>query len=91
MAENTVKFRDQEVTLKYPLYSLIKLEEQGVKLADLETDQVEISQLIKIVWAGLICNFKDATVDEVALSYDISDMGQLSEAMSAAFNKVQGK
>lgn len=90
-AKNTVTFRGQEVTLKYPLYALMKLEERGVNIADVNSEQVKITDIVNIVWAGLVCQFPDVTVEEIATVYDMADMEQLAAAMSAAFNKVTGK
>lgn len=88
---NTVHFRGQEVTLKYPLYALMKLEETGVDLSNMDTEKVSITDLVKIVWAGLICQFQDATVEEVAFEFEMSDLEQLGAAMNTAFTKATGK
>lgn len=90
-AKKTVTFRGQEVTLKYPLHALMKLEDAGVSLSDINTDAVKVSDLVKLIWAGLVCQFPDATVEEIANSYEMSDMEQLGQAMTAAFKKATGK
>ncbi|WP_429969157.1 hypothetical protein [Enterococcus sp. AZ136] len=86
----TVNFRGKEVTLKYTLLSLQRLEEQGVSLQDLESmsENVSVTMLIKMVWAGLCLEFRDATLDEVAGAFDITEISQVSEALSYALNSV---
>lgn len=92
-APKTVNFRGQEVTLKYTLLSLQRLEAAGVSLQDLETmgDNVSITVLGKVLWAGLCVQFNDATLEEVLNSYEISDLQEVSEALAAALNNPVGK
>lgn len=95
MAEKTtINFRGQEVTLAYPLLAFKRLEKVGVKLNDLEQmgdDSMEIELLGKLIWAGLSCQFNDATIDEVLLAYEISDLERLSKALNEAFGSAAGK
>ena len=90
MAEDKKKitFRGKQVTLKYPLLALQRLETVGVSLADMEdmSDDLSITLLGQLVWAGLSCEFNDATVDEVLEAFEISDLKDLSEALSSAFS-----
>lgn len=92
-AKKTVKFRNQEVTLKYTLLALQRLEAVGVALQDLETvgDQVSITILGKVLWAGLCVQFNDATLDEVLNSFEIKDLQEVAEALSAALSNTVGK
>lgn len=86
--KKTVKFRGQEVKLHYTLLSMQRLEETGVSLKDLETfgEEVSITSLGKILWAGLCVQFNDATIEEVLNSFELSDLQEVSEAMSAALS-----
>lgn len=91
--KKTVTFRGKEVTLKYTLLSLQRLEQAGVALSELEKlgDEVSITMLGKVLWAGLCVQFNDATVDEVLNSFDISELQEVSEAMTAALSNTVGK
>ncbi|MEG0121913.1 hypothetical protein [Enterococcus sp.] len=89
----TVTFRGQEVTLKYTLLSLQRLEKAGVSLTDLEKigDEISVTMLGKVLWAGLCVQFNDATIDEVLNSFEISELQQVSDAMAAALSNTVGK
>lgn len=86
----TIIFREQEVTLKYPLLAIARLEQKGIKLNDLDLseDNFSVTTLANLVWAGLCLQFPDVTVDEVLSSYDLADLGRLGSAFSAAFNRA---
>lgn len=88
--KKTVKFRGQEVKLHYTLLAMQRLEETGVSLKDLETfgEEVSITSLGKILWAGLCVQFNDATIEEVLNSFELSDLQEVSEAMSAALSSA---
>lgn len=88
VSPKTVNFRGRDVTLKYTLLSMQRLEEQGVSLADMDSEEVSITQIGKMLWAGLCMEFRDATVEEVMASYELSDMTAISEAIAAAMNKT---
>ena len=92
MTDNkTITFRGQEVTLKFPLLAVQRLEDVGVDLMTFgETETISITELVKFIWAGLSCEFRDATIEEVGLAFEISDLQELSEAVGAAF-KGMGK
>lgn len=95
MAEKTkITFRGKKVTLAYPLLAFKRLESVGVKLSELESlgdDSIDIDLLGKLIWAGLSCQFNDATVDEVLVAYDITDLETLSKALNEAFGNAAGK
>lgn len=87
--KNTVNFRGKEVTLKYPLLALQRLEDVGVDITKLGEDgDISITVLGKMVWAGLSVEHRDATLEEVLEGFDISDLQELSEAVGAAFNSM---
>lgn len=91
MAEKTtINFRGQEVTLKFPLLAIQRLEETGVSLSDLGEDDTSISTIIKVVWAGLSCEFRDADIEEIAMSFEMSDLEALSAAINEGFS-AKGK
>lgn len=88
----TINFNNEQVKLKFPLYSLIKLEDvYGVKLADLEHNSDSVSLIAKLVWAGLLYKNPDLTLDEVAMQFDISDLSDIAGAISSAVSKTVGK
>lgn len=85
--KKTIKFRDKEVTLKFPLLAVQRLEDIGVDITSFsEEEDISVTVLGKMVWAGLSCEFRDATLEEVLLSYDIADLTELSEAVGQAFS-----
>lgn len=88
-AKKTVNFRGQDVTLKYTLLSLQRLESVGVSMKDLESlgdEDVSITTVGKMLWAGLCVQFNDATLDEVLNSFEISELQSVSEAMAEALS-----
>lgn len=88
----TVHFRGRDVTLKYTLLSMQRLEAVGVGFAELEKmgegKEVSFSVIGKLLWAGLCVEFNDATLEEVLNSFEISDMASISEAISEAMNRT---
>lgn len=92
-AKKTVNFRGQEVTLKFTLLALQRLEQAGVSLQDLETmgDEISITLLGKVLWAGLCVQFNDATIDEVLNSFEISELQGVADALGAALSNTVGK
>lgn len=89
----TVQFRGQTVRLRYTLLSLQRLESTGVKLSDLETlgEDLSITVLGKVLWAGLCVQFNDATLEEVLNSFELSDLQDVSNALSTALSGSVGK
>lgn len=86
-----VTFREEETVLLYPLYALEKLEDAGVDIAKFGDGDISMKELVRVVWAGLICKYPDATVEEVGMQFDVADIEQLGTAISEAFNKATGK
>lgn len=87
----TIKFRGKKVHLRYPLLAFSRLQKDyGIKMDDFAAmgDSADIDMIGKLVWAGLITEFSDATVDEVLGSFELSDLPALSEALSAAFSAM---
>lgn len=92
MADKKIKFRGKQVNLKFTLLSLRKLEDAGVSLSQLsEGTDVSIDILGKMLWAGLLVDFPDATEDEVLGSYEIHELQDVSDALNAALNKATKK
>ena len=91
--KKTVDFRGNQVTLKYTLLSLQRLEEAGVPLSVLEKmgDDLSITVLGKVLWAGLCVQFNDATIEEVLNSFEVYQLEQVSEAIAAALSNTVGK
>lgn len=79
-----------ERKLKYTLYSLSMLEDEGVKLTDLGKE-MSMKQVMKVLWAGLVTFDKDLTFEEVGKMVGVEDLPMVSEKLTEAFEGLQGK
>lgn len=82
-------FLDKERTLAYPIFALIRLKrEQGVELKDLQDDDKsqDLEVILSVIWAGLIHEDKDLTVEQVGYMVDLSDIPDISEKMGRIFS-----
>lgn len=86
----TIELGGKERKLKYTLYSLTKLEEKGVKMADLGKE-MSMGQIMAVIWAGLITYDKKITVEEVGSMIGIEDLPMVTEKLTEAFKGLQGK
>lgn len=89
MAKSAKIQLDKERTFRYPLYSLIQLEEvQGVKLSDLSDEEKakDLKTILSLIWAGLIHEDKDLTIEDVGNMIDISELSEVSQVMTSVLN-----
>lgn len=85
---------DKERELRYPLWSLIRMEEeQGIKLTDLEDEEKagSMKTILAVLWGGLIHEDKDLSIEELGNMVEISDMQDVSGSISRAIQKADKK
>lgn len=76
---------DKERTLFFDLNALVALEEQGVDIATI-SEGVKMSQVRGILWAGLIHEDKELTIEEVGTMVTLENIQEVSEAVGKAFS-----
>ena len=85
---------DKERNLAFPLMSLVRLKkEHGLEIKDLadEEKSQDIENIIKVIWAGLIHEDKELTVEDVGYMLDISELPAISEKLTEIFQSMTGK
>ncbi len=76
---------DKERTLFYDLNALVALEEHGIDVAKIG-EGVKMSQIRGILWAGLIHEDKELTLEEVGSMVTTDNLQDVSEAIGKAFS-----
>lgn len=76
---------DKERTLFYDLNALVALEDQGIEVAKV-SEGVKMSQVRGILWAGLIHEDKELTLEEVGSLVTIDNIQEVSDAIGTAFS-----
>lgn len=85
---------DKERKLAFPLGALVRLKnEHGIELKDLQDNEKaqDIEVILSIIWAGLIHEDRDLTLEDVGYMVDISELPALSEKLGEVFKGMQGK
>lgn len=85
---------DKERNLAFPLMSLVRLKkEYGLSLQDLSDQEKaqDIENIVKVIWAGLIHEDRELTVDDVGYMIDIAELPALSEKISLMFKDIASK
>lgn len=85
---------DKERTLRYPLMSIIKLKkEKGINLSDLADEEKaqDFEIILSIVWAGLIHEDPELTVEQLGNIIELSDMPEISEKLGLVFSSMEDK
>lgn len=94
MAKKVAITLDKERTLAFPLMSLIRLKkEYGIELKDLqdEAKAQDIETILTVIWAGLIHEDKELTVEDVGYMIDITELPEVSEKLSEIFRSMNEK
>lgn len=92
VTDGKIGFNGEDVKLKFPLFALMKLEDEyNVKLSDLEENSDSISLITKLVWAGLLYKQPNLTLEEVAMQFEISDLKDIAGAISVGVSGTGGK
>lgn len=76
---------DKERILFYDLNALVALEEQGIDVSKIG-EGVKMSQIRGILWAGLIHEDKELTLEDVGSMVTPDNLQEVSEAVSKAFS-----
>lgn len=76
---------DKERTLFYDLNALVALEEQGIDIAKIN-EGIKMSQVRGILWAGLIHEDKELTLEEVGSMVEVDNLQAVSDAINKAFS-----
>lgn len=85
---------DKERTLAFPIMSLIRLKkEHGIELKDLadEKKSQDMETILALIWAGLVHEDRDLTLEDVGYMVDITMLPEVSEKLSGIFKGLAEK
>lgn len=85
---------DKERTLAFPLMALIRLQkEHGIKLADLQDEEKaqDLEVILAIIWAGLIHEDKELSIEDLGYMLDLSELPEITKALGEVFNGMNDK
>lgn len=94
MAKQVPITLDKERTLAFPLMSLVRLKkEYGIELKDLQDEKKaqDIETILTVIWAGLIHEDRELTVEDVGYMIDITELPEVSEKLSEIFRSMNEK
>lgn len=81
-----VKFKGNQTQLKYSLTAISKIEQTGINVAKMDTSELTVTDILTMLWAGLLWKYPNLTVDEVGDQYDMTEIVEIATAVSEAFN-----
>lgn len=83
---------DKKRTLRYTLNALAELEDVlGVPLSELEGVQMGMKQVRAFLWAGLIHEDKELTLEQVGDMVDFENMKEVNDKITEAFKAATAK
>lgn len=85
---------DKQRTLKYPIMSLIRLKnEHGIELKDLADEEKaqDMEVILAVIWAGLIHEDRELTVEELGYMLDITELPEISKKLTEIFKGLNQK
>lgn len=85
---------DKKRVLAYPVYSLIKLKkDHGIELKDLQDKKKaeDLETILAIVWAGLIHEDKELSMEDLGYMIDVTDLPEISQKISEIFAGMNEK
>ncbi|MGG4390487.1 hypothetical protein ABEU97_20345 [Priestia megaterium] len=85
---------DKVRKLAFPLMSLIRLKkEHGIELKDLQDKEKaqDIETILTIIWAGLIHEDKELSLEDLGYMIDITELPEISEKLTSIFNEMNAK
>lgn len=83
---------DKERTLRYTLNALAELEDAlGVPLSDMEGLQLGMKQVRAFLWAGLIHEEKELTIEQVGDLVDFENIKDVNDKITEAFKTATAK
>lgn len=89
-----VTLNGKERTMKYPVYSMVRMqEEQGVSINDLQDEKKsqDMRVILSIIWAGLIHEDPTLTMEDLGNNIDIADLPELAKSMGEIFESMNAK
>lgn len=78
---------DEEMFLVFNMYALEQLEDMGIDIMNLDTENVKIKDLVSIIYCGLLCYDEDIERIDVAKMIDLDNINYVSEKLTEALNK----
>lgn len=94
MAKKVQITLDKERTLAYPIMSLIRLKkEHGIELKDLadEAKAQDMEIILAVIWAGLIHEDKELTLEDVGYMIDVTELPEISQKLTEIFKDMSQK
>ena len=84
---------DKERTLKFDFNSFVAMESVGVNLQDLgkEDSGRQMTAIRALLWAGLLHEDKDLTIDEVGAMITFDNMEYVMGIVGEAMNDLKSK
>lgn len=80
---------DKERTLKFTLNSLVYAEENGVDIQTMGKEgSIKLKDLRTLLFAGLMHEDKELTVEAVGELIDMDNLSSITEALTSAFGSV---
>jgi hypothetical protein len=80
-------FLDKKRTLKYNHNALVRLEKElGHSLTKLDSEDISITKIATMFWAGLLHEMKELTLEDAIELMDYSNIGEISEKITEAFS-----
>lgn len=86
----TVNVAGKERTVKFPVFSVIKLEkERGIKLSDLQDEEKarDLETIVGLVWAGLLHEDPSLTFEEVAMDIELDELGDIAKKVTSVLSE----
>lgn len=83
---------DKTRTFRFTLNALEEVEERlGFDLAEMEGKKLKIKEIKVIMWAGLIHEDPELTLDDVGAMIDMENLSYVQEKMGKAFKAANSK
>lgn len=90
----TVNVAGKEREIRFPVSALIKLKkEAGINISDLQSDEEkarDIETIVALIWAGLVTDDPDLTIDYLADNMELHELNEVAEKIGEAINQ-EGK
>jgi hypothetical protein len=78
--------------IRYTMNALAEIEDRlGVPLSEMKDVKMTIKNVRVILWAGLIHEDKDLTLEEVGEMVDLGNFEEVQTKVAEAFGATQGK
>ncbi|MBA4542887.1 hypothetical protein H1164_08230 [Thermoactinomyces daqus] len=81
---------DKPRKLKYTFNAFCELEDAGMDLMQLQDGKVKFKDIRLLLWAGLLHELPDLTVEEAGEMIDQGELKEISEAVAEAIQLALG-